>query len=159
MTLESFVTTSNAGPKMLEPLPGCLMRWTGHPVASLRPTTGYILSSLRDIGLRNLAPKFLGQPRPNANTIRKTHFAATPDAGGIPACNRSSSEVRAPRKPSSPPPAPPPPNFSKPPSRNSQITKDMMATRKQYEAANTGGLRWNDGEIGNAEGKNVLVRK
>ena len=45
---DTFAGAPDAVAKMLAPLPGCVTRSTNHPVVSLRSTTGYTLSSLRD---------------------------------------------------------------------------------------------------------------
>jgi hypothetical protein len=67
---DSFANTSDVHPAMLAHRPGCVTRSTGHPVVSLRSTTGYRLLSLRDA------------------------YHQLFDAEGIPACSRWSSEER-----------------------------------------------------------------
>jgi len=92
---DTFADAPNAVAKMLAPLPGCMMLRTGNPVVSLRSTTGYTLSSLRDMGFRHHAPMFRGAPIPAPGATRNTPNSAVLDAGGIPACSRWLSEERA----------------------------------------------------------------
>ena len=91
---DTFADAPDAVAKMRAPLPGCVMRRAGNPVVSLRSTTGYMLSSLRDLGLCHDAARFRDAMNPVAHASTDM-IATSSDAGGIPACSRWSSEARA----------------------------------------------------------------